>query len=371
LTLVEAACAISWIAGEIMGVSSSNIGFMDAMGNLAGNVVQVLCKSDRGNAPVFIVRAVRDKPGKPETVCEKARIQPCKMGLIKTEENEGKIPCKGCIMNIAFIGGGNMACALIGGLLQRDYSPAQIRVVEVNADARENIKRQFSVEAVPELAPGAVDCDAIVLAVKPQQLSAVAQKLAPLLSKHLVISIAAGLRARDISRWLGNYDRVVRAMPNTPALVGAAATGLYATAGVSDGEKRDAEAVLAAVGTVLWVDNEELLDVVTAVSGSGPAYVFYFMEAMQQAGVELGLDPARARQLTLDTFVGAARLASQSSEDAALLRRRVTSPGGTTERAIMALENERVKDALKRAIRSAYERSREMSDEFGKGWTSS
>lgn len=269
-------------------------------------------------------------------------------------------------MNITFIGGGNMACALIGGLLQRDYSRTQLRVVEVNADAREKIKREFDVQAGPELTPEAVDSNVIVLAVKPQQLCAVAQKLAPLLSGNLVISIAAGLRARDISRWLGNYDRIVRAMPNTPALVGAAVTGLYAAAGVNDGEKRDAEAVLGAVGTVLWVDNEELLDAVTAISGSGPAYVFYFMEAMQQAGIELGLEPAQARQLTLETFIGAARLASQSNEDAALLRGRVTSPGGTTERAIKSLENEDVKDAVKGAIHSAYARSGELSDELGK-----
>ena len=269
-------------------------------------------------------------------------------------------------MNITFIGGGNMACALIGGLLQQDYSPSQIRIVEIDTEARKKIKHEFGIEATTELLQGVTDSDVIVLAVKPQQLSKAAQELAPLLANHLVLSIAAGLRARDISRWLGGHTRVVRAMPNTPALVRAAATGLYAMPGVSDKEKYAAEAILEAVGIVLWVDNEELLDAVTAISGSGPAYVFYFIEAMQQAGHELGLDSAQARQLSIETFLGAARLAGQSVEDASILRARVTSPGGTTERAIRSLENEGVKDAIKRAIHFAHQRSRELSDEFGK-----
>src|SRR5688500_2989192 len=165
-------------------------------------------------------------------------------------------------MNITFIGGGNMACALIGGLLQQDYSPAQIRIVEVSADTREKIKHEFGVETTAELLHGVTDSDVIVLAVKPQQLSAVAQQLAPLLANHLVISIAAGIRAGDLSRWLGGHTRVVRAMPNTPALVRSGITGLYAMAGVSDEEKHNAETILRAVGTVLWVEREELLDAV-------------------------------------------------------------------------------------------------------------
>ena len=269
-------------------------------------------------------------------------------------------------MNITFIGGGNMACALIGGLLQQDYSPAQIRIVEINAETREKIKHEFGVETTAELLHGMADSDVIVLAVKPQQLSAVAQELAPLLANHLVISIAAGLRVGDLSRWLGGHTRVVRAMPNTPALVRSGVTGLYAMAGVSDEEKHNAETILRAVGTVLWVEREELLDAVTATSGSGPAYVFYFLEAMQKAGHELGLDPAQAWHLSLETFLGAAKLAKQSSEDASVLRARVTSPGGTTERAIKSLENDDVKNAIIRAIQAAYERSREMGNEFGK-----
>ncbi len=268
-------------------------------------------------------------------------------------------------MNITFIGGGNMAFALIGGLLQQGYSPTQIRVAEINAERREKIKQEFSVEVVADPAEGIADSNVILLAVKPQQLSIVAQKLAVLLRNHLVISIAAGIRATDLSRWLGDYGRIVRAMPNTPALIRAAATGLYALPGVSAKEKHNAESILAAVGSVLWFEREELLDAVTAISGSGPAYVFYFIEAMQKAGEELGLDANQARQLALETFLGAARLASQSNENATALRARVTSPGGTTERAIQALENAGVKNAIIDAIHMASQRSRELGDEFG------
>lgn len=269
-------------------------------------------------------------------------------------------------MNITFIGGGNMACALVGGLLRRNYSSAQIRVVEINAEAREKIEHEFQVEAVAEIAQGVENSDVIVLAVKPQQLSAVARALAPLLTNHLVISIAAGIQTMDISRWLGDYVHVVRAMPNTPALILAGVTGLYAMSGVTDEERDDAETILSAVGTTLWVSSEELLHAVTAVSGSGPAYIFYFIEAMQKAGQELGLDAAQARRLSIETFLGAARLADESGEDAALLRTRVASPGGTTERAITSMENDKVGNAIRRAIHASNLRSREMSAEFGK-----
>ncbi len=269
-------------------------------------------------------------------------------------------------MNITFIGGGNMASALIGGMLQQGYSAAQIRVVEISAAGREKITRESGVTAVAQIADGISGSDVILLAVKPQQLSAMAQQLAPLLKDHLVISIAAGIRASDICRWLGGHACVVRAMPNTPALVRAAVTGLYALPGVSAQQKQHAEAILAAVGSVLWLEREELLDALTAVSGSGPAYVFYFIEALQQAAVELGLDAAQARQLSLETFLGAARLASQSEEDAATLRARVTSKGGTTERALQSMEHDGVRSAIARAIHAAHERARAMGDEFGK-----
>jgi pyrroline-5-carboxylate reductase len=269
-------------------------------------------------------------------------------------------------MNICFIGGGNMAGALIGGLLQQGYSPARIRVVEVNAEQREKIQREFDLEVDAELANGMANSNIVVLAVKPQQLSAVSRELSPLLADHLVVSIAAGIRAADISRWLHGYPRIVRAMPNTPALVRAGVTGMYALPGVDDEGKRNAEAILAAVGSVLWCPQEEMLDAVTAISGSGPAYVFYFIEAVQKAGLELGLDPAQARQLTIETFLGAVKHASQSGEDTSVLRARVTSPGGTTERAIRSLETDEVQNAIVKAIHLAHQRSHELGDEFGK-----
>ena len=268
-------------------------------------------------------------------------------------------------MQITFVGGGNMASALIGGLLQRDFSPAQLSVVEITTQGREKLQHAFNVRVVAGLTQGVTQSDVIVLAVKPQQLPAVARELAPLLENHLVISIAAGIRATDISRWLARHKRVVRAMPNTPALIRAAVTGLYAMTEVTAEEKQKAEAVLGAVGSVLWVENEELLDAVTAVSGSGPAYVFYFIEAMQIAARELGLTAAQARQMSVETFLGAARLASESSEDAAVLRARVTSPGGTTERAIASLEQDDVKRAVASAMYAASQRAREIADEFG------
>ena len=273
-------------------------------------------------------------------------------------------------MNICFIGGGNMAGALLGGLLQQGYSPAQIGVVEINAEQRDRIKREFSVEATAELSNGVAKSGeagpgVIVLAIKPQQLSMVARELAPLLSDQLVISIAAGIRATDISHWMGGYRQVVRAMPNTPALVRAGVTGLYALPGVDKERRAHAETILGTVGSIVWCEQEELLHAVTAVSGSGPAYVFYFIEAMQQAALELGLSTAQARQLSLETFFGAAKLAIQDRENSAVLRARVTSPGGTTERAIASLENDDVKGAIVRAIKKSYQRSRELGDELG------
>jgi pyrroline-5-carboxylate reductase len=268
-------------------------------------------------------------------------------------------------VNITFIGGGNMASALIGGLLQQNFSPAQLCVVEISAEGRERLRHEFNVEAVASFAQGLAHGQVIVLAVKPQQLPTVARELAPLVENRLVISIAAGIRAINLSQWLGGHRHIVRAMPNTPALIRAAVTGVYAMAEVTAEEKQNAEEVLASVGSVLWVESEELLDAVTAISGSGPAYVFYFIEAMQIAARELGLTPAHARQMSIETFLGAARLASVSIEDATVLRARVTSPGGTTQRAIANLEQDGVKSAIVRAILAARQRSRELADEFG------
>ncbi len=269
-------------------------------------------------------------------------------------------------MKITFIGGGNMASALIGGLLQQGYSTAQLQVVEINSEAQQRIKSTFNIDASADLAAGVTGSDVIILAIKPQQFPEFVPQLIPLLKNQLVISIAAGICATDISRWLSGYKYIVRAMPNTPALVRAGITGLYALPAVAAPAKENAETILAAVGTVLWVEQEEMLHAVTAISGSGPAYIFYFIEAMQQAGVELGFKPEQARQLSLQTFQGAVKLAEQSSESVATLRNRVTSKGGTTEQAIQTMEKQDVKNSIIRAIHAASERSAELSDEFSK-----
>ncbi len=269
-------------------------------------------------------------------------------------------------MRIVFVGGGNMASALISGLLAKGFTPEQLSVVEISVENREKLKQTFGINVVEDLTAGVSASDVIVLAVKPQQLFELTQHLAPLLRQQLVLSIAAGIQATDIKRWLRGHERIVRAMPNTPSLVGCGVAGLYAMPGVSESDKHDAESILAAVGSVLWVDQEDMLHAVTAISGSGPAYVFYFIESMQQAGIELGLSVAQSRQLSLQTFAGASHLANASEEDAAVLRARVTSKGGTTEQAIQAMEKNEIKSKIIAAIRASNQRSREMSDEYSK-----
>lgn len=258
-----------------------------------------------------------------------------------------------------------MASALIGGLLAQGASAADIRVVDVMPAARERIWSQYGVAVFdsPALALDAVEC--VVLAVKPQQLREIAVGIAPLPDTCLVVTIAAGIRTGDLSRWLGGHARIVRAMPNTPALVRAGITAVYALPGVTSLERAAVEQTLQAAGKVLWVDHEGLLDAVTAVSGSGPAYAFYLIEAMQDAAMQLGLDPAAARALSVETVLGAARLAQASDEPAAVLRARVTSKGGTTERALSMLEARGVKQSVVDAIVAAEARSRELGDAFG------
>jgi len=269
-------------------------------------------------------------------------------------------------MNICFIGGGNMASALIGGLLKHDFTAAQLRVVEINADNRLRLQNEFGVQATEELAAGVAGSDAIVLAVKPQQLREVATQLAPLLSGQLLISIAAGIRAADLARWAGSQN-VVRAMPNTPALIQSGMTGLYALPAVSKAQCGAAQIILAAVGSTLWLEDEAMMDAVTAISGSGPAYVFYFIEALQQAARELGFNDDDARHLVLDTFLGAAKLADASEDDISVLRARVTSRNGTTERALLSMEANNVKQHIIAAAHAAATRAREMGDELGRG----
>ena len=190
-------------------------------------------------------------------------------------------------------------------------------------------------------------------------------QLAPIIDGRLVISIAAGIRTKDMARWLGTHN-IVRCMPNTPALIRCGVTALYAMPAVKPEQCHRAESILSAVGSTLWIEDEEMLDAVTAISGSGPAYVFYFIEAMQQGAYELGLDEAQARQLVLDTFLGASKLAESSKEDVATLRERVTSKNGTTERALLSMEANQVKMDIVAAIHAAAVRSKEMGDELGK-----
>ncbi|MGZ5090006.1 MAG: pyrroline-5-carboxylate reductase [Burkholderiales bacterium] len=268
-------------------------------------------------------------------------------------------------MKVTFIGGGNMATALIGGLLKNGWSPEDLAVAEIDAEARRRLQRNSGVKVYADLAPAMADPDCVVLAVKPQNMRDVARALAPLVRGTLVVTIAAGIRIGDLSRWLGGHKCIVRAMPNTPALALAGVTGLYAADGVTADERSRAEQVLAAAGRTLWVDSEERIDGITAVSGSGPAYVFYFIEALQRAATQLGFDHNAARLLAVETFKGAAKLADESAESAATLRARVTSEGGTTERALNELENSEVGDAIVRAVIAAAERSRELGHALG------
>ncbi|NRR33656.1 pyrroline-5-carboxylate reductase [Oxalobacteraceae bacterium] len=272
-------------------------------------------------------------------------------------------------LKIAFIGGGNMAAALIAGLAGKLTAGANIHVVDPNPAALEQLRARYGVSSAPAADAAVAACDVIVLAVKPQSMREVAAQLLPLLAgaagKPLMLSIAAGIRAADLARWLGGYEAIVRCMPNTPALIGLGITGMVASAGVSAAQKASADAILQAVGATVWLDNEALIDPVTAVSGSGPAYVFYFIEAMQQAALEMGLSAEQGTQLALATFVGAAQLATQSSEPVSLLRERVTSKGGTTYAALTSMENSGVKAAIVQAMKAAAERGRELGEELG------
>lgn len=269
-------------------------------------------------------------------------------------------------MKIAFIGGGNMASALIGGLLRRGIAAADLGVVEITREARERIDTQFGVRTFAQAGDELRQFDAVVLAVKPQVMKPVALALAPYLQAQLIISIAAGIRADDLARWLGGYRRIVRAMPNTPALIGMGVTGIAALAEVDAAGRALAGMVLEAVGQVVWCDSESRIDAVTAISGSGPAYVFYFIEALQQAAEQMGLDPAQARALTVSTFTGAAQLAAQSDEAIGTLRERVTSKGGTTAAALASFDTDRLAAAIVRGALAAEQRAQALGVELGR-----
>ena len=269
-------------------------------------------------------------------------------------------------MDITFIGGGNMATALAGGLVGKGFAAKSMKVVEVLPEARKRLTDSLGVATFEAPAQAAPYGDVVVLAVKPQQMREAARAVAPHLKDELVLSIAAGIRLADLGRWLGGYPRLARCMPNTPALIGLGVTGLYARPEVAPAQRAHAQAVLEAVGEVIWVDDEALLDPVTAVSASGPAYVFYLIEALERAAREVGFDAAAARRLALGTFRGAAELAARSPESPGTLRERVTSKGGTTERALASMRADKVDEAIVRAVRAANERARELGDEFGK-----
>jgi pyrroline-5-carboxylate reductase len=273
-------------------------------------------------------------------------------------------------MKIAFLGGGNMATALIGGLLGRDFGAADLQVVELDADTRTRLATKFGVKTTSTADEATLASEVLILAVKPQQMKAALAPFAGLLQGTLVISIAAGLRLADIGRWLGGknapYPHLVRCMPNTPALIGAGITGRYAAPAVSPAGRETTAKILAAVGTTLWVDDEARLDALTGVSGSGPAYVFHFIEALEAAGLAQGFDAADARKLAIDTVLGAARLAAQSNESPAALREKVTSKGGTTAAALDCLAARNWHDALVDAVAAASARSRGLGKQFGK-----
>ncbi|PXW29181.1 pyrroline-5-carboxylate reductase [Paraburkholderia caballeronis] len=270
-------------------------------------------------------------------------------------------------MKIAFIGGGNMAAALIGGMIRKGVAASDVYAIDPNAHARARNAEQFGIRTGEAADATLAQYDAVVLAVKPQIVKSVAEGLAPHLAAHqLVISIVAGIRSADLSRWLNGHARIVRTMPNTPALIGMGAAGLVASAGVDEAGRQLASDVLGAVGQAVWFDDEAKIDAVTAISGSGPAYVFYFIEALEEAARRLGMDEQQGRALAIATFTGAAQLALQSSEPPAVLRERVTSKGGTTAAALASFDASGVKEAIVRGALAADARAKEMGDEFGR-----
>jgi len=269
-------------------------------------------------------------------------------------------------LKIGFIGGGNMAAALIGGLAGKLTAAANIHVVDIHVDALQKIAQQFGVTVAPQVDARIAQSDVLVLAVKPQHMKQVATQLLPYLSSQLVLSIAAGIRTADLSRWLQGYAALVRTMPNTPALIGQGITGMVAMTGVSRQQCDVADAIMRAVGATVWLEDEALIDAVTAISGSGPAYVFYFIEAMEQAAQAMGLSAEQGTQLATATFSGAAQLALQSAEPVSVLRERVTSKGGTTHAALSSMEQSGVKEAIVQALKAAAARGQALGEEFGR-----
>lgn len=260
-----------------------------------------------------------------------------------------------------------MAGSLIGGLIADGWNPANIRVSDTDSEKLDRLAERFRVQTTSDNNSAVADASVVVLAVKPQVMQDVVQDIAPgIAAGHpLVVSIAAGITEPTLRHWLGDDTAIVRCMPNTPAMVQSGATAMYANPQVSDEQRSIAESILRAVGIVIWVDDEAMMDAVTALSGSGPAYLFLFIEALQDAGRELGISDDTAYLLALQTAFGAAKMALESEENAATLRQRVTSPGGTTACALDILHEGGFRELVSRALHAAAERSRELSREFG------
>lgn len=268
---------------------------------------------------------------------------------------------------ILFVGGGNMARSLIGGLVADGYPADRIRVTDPNAEQRSLLTERYGVETGEDNVAAAADADVVVLAVKPQVMREVAQGLAPALADRepLVISVAAGIRQDALARWLDYDGPIVRCIPNTPALLQAGMTGLHPNARVTDDQRATTERILRAVGEVVWVEDETMIDAITGVSGSGPAYFFLFIEALEAAAVARGLGPEQARSLATATAYGAARMARESGDDPATLRANVTSKGGTTAAAIEAFEAGGLRELVDAAVEAARSRAIELGDELG------
>lgn len=266
--------------------------------------------------------------------------------------------------NIAIIGAGNMGGSLLSGLIANQYEPNQLWVSDPDPEKLKQFKDEFHINVSTENQESIRQADVVILAVKPQIFAQVAQDLSEIIQQKqpLVISIAAGIRADSIQKWLGGNIAIVRAMPNTPSLLGCGATAMYANSFVSPVQHNLAESIMRAVSLVVWIEDEKLMDVITPLSGSGPAYFFLVMEALQDAAIELGLPKETARLLTLQTAFGAARMALESDVDVVELRRRVSSPGGTTEKALLVLEEHNIRQIFKKAIASAKKRSEELAE---------
>jgi len=267
---------------------------------------------------------------------------------------------------ISFIGAGNMAQSIIRGLLAKDYQAQQITIAEPNAVKIDNLQKEFAIYGTIDNCQAVQHAEIIILAVKPQQLSIVCKEIAPILAQQnsLIISVAAGASMEFLNKLLGANTAIVRCMPNTPALIGRGAAGLFANRHVSTLQKQWAEGILNAVGMSVWVEDESKIDIITALSGSGPAYFFYFIESLQKAAEKLGLDAETARSLSLQTALGAVCLANESEEDLSTLRQRVTSPGGTTEQGVNALANGDLPKLCLKTLEAAQTRAHELAEQL-------